>query len=226
MSPPDLPRLDQAPAHAEPRVVQFRIQSPQPSQRGGFLGRRGFLAVLSTGAMTLGVTMLGWLPLARPARAAPGTEFLDCGRYGDGQPGGPICTGAPYSPDYCGEDKWFIEGCFSTPEGQVCYEPAPICRANAETNEGRNAWRWEDGGVVYRCADGRAYRDGAPNPEVLICSARLSPASLSPTPTPSPTPSSTPPPTPRPTWTRESSPVPSARALPPLPPLLPLTPPL
>ncbi|MGH3937173.1 MAG: hypothetical protein ACRDTG_00840 [Pseudonocardiaceae bacterium] len=158
-----------------------------------FLGRRSFLAVLSAGAMTLGVTMLGWLPLARPARAQAGTEFLDCGVYGDGA-GGPICTGAPYAATYCGSDKWFRNGCYRTPEGEVCYEPATLCRAGGREGERRNAWRWVADGVTYRCADGRVRHEGAPNPETAICSATLSdsaPPSSSPAPEPSPEPSST-----------------------------------
>lgn len=163
-----------------------------------FLGRRGFLAVLSAGAMTLGVTMLGWIPLARPARAQTGTEFLDCGAYSDGA-GGPICTGAPYSPKYCGSDKWFKNGCYRTPEGEVCYEPATLCRAAGREGERRNAWRWEADGVTYRCADGRVRYEGAPNPETVICNATLSdpsPPSSSPSPEPAP-PEPSPEPSPR-----------------------------
>lgn len=170
-----------------------------------FLRRRGFLAVLGAGAMTLGVTVLGWIPLARPARAEPGTEYPDCGRYSDRYPDGSICVGAPYSPAYCGEDKWFITGCYDRPEGRVCFDPAPICRASRETNAGRNAWRWVAGDVTYRCADGYARYEGAPDPEVVICSARLSQQPPPPRPTtsapppPPPTTTSTPPPTSTPT---------------------------
>ncbi|MGH3990974.1 MAG: hypothetical protein ACRDSN_00755, partial [Pseudonocardiaceae bacterium] len=209
MSPPDIPRLDQPPPGAEPRTLQFRTQTSVG--RRGFFGRRGFLAVLGAGAMTLGITVLGWIPLARPARAEPGTEFLYCGRYGDGSPGGPICVGAPYSPDYCGDDNWFITGCFSGPRGTDCYEPAEICRVTSENGEGRNAWRWEADGVTYRCADGYAFWNGAPNPDVVICSATLTvapPPPSSSSPPTSPPPSS--PPTPPPPSSPPTSPPPSA----------------
>jgi hypothetical protein len=212
MDPTEIPRLDQPPTDAPPRALQFRDTagprgfagrrgSPgrhrSPGQRGflnsPLLGRRGFLAVLGAGAMTLALTALEWLPLARYARAEPGTEYPDCGAYGDG-PGGPICVGAPYSPRYCGSDDWFRTGCYERQEGgEVCYEPAAICRAAGRENEARNAWRWEADGISYRCADGKAYYDGAPNPEILICNATLS--SPEPSPEPEPEPTTTPPPT-------------------------------
>jgi hypothetical protein len=163
MIPPDIPRLDQPGPDAQPRGVQFR-------ETATAMGRRGFLAVIGTGAMTLGVAMLGWIPLARPARAEQGSEYLDCGRYSDG-PGGPICRGAPYSPSYCGPDKWFKNGCFGEwKDGLDCYQPRTICHAGEDMRE---AWRWEADGVVYRCADGEINYDGAPNLEQVICNATL-----------------------------------------------------
>jgi hypothetical protein len=135
------------------------------------LERRGFLAVLATGAMTLGMTLLGWIPLARPARAEEGTEYPDCGGYSDG-PGGPLCVGAYYSPSYCGDDNWFKNGCFTKSDGTLdCYEPVAACHAGGD--EGRDAWRWEANGFAYRCADGKVYHHGAPNPEFVICNATL-----------------------------------------------------
>ncbi|HEX2298207.1 MAG TPA: hypothetical protein VHH34_06780 [Pseudonocardiaceae bacterium] len=220
MTPTGIPRTDQPATGADPRVVRFRTD-PAAAQRRGFLRRRGFLGVLGGGAVTLGITMLGWIPLARPARAEPGTEFPTCGSYYNG-PGGPICIGARYSPAYCGNDGWFITGCYPRADGhQVCFQPAPICRADGENNPGRNAWRWMDGVVQYRCADGHAYWDGAPNPEMLICNAKLTPAPPPPAPPPpAPTTSPSPaPPTGPPTF-------PALPALPALPSLsnLPLLP--
>ena len=189
MRPIEIPRFDLRPADAQPRLVQFR--------ESGRLSRRGFLAVLGAGAMTLGMTVLGWIPLARPARAEPGTEFMDCGTYGDG-PGGPLCYGAPYSPRYCGEDKWFLTGCYRHPEGQACYEPVEFCRAAGPDGGYRNAWRWESDNIIWRCADGQVYWEGAPSPDTVICNAKLAPAQpTSPEPT-APPPSSSP--DPRPTW--------------------------
>ncbi|MBV9011015.1 MAG: hypothetical protein JO272_03000 [Pseudonocardiales bacterium] len=134
--------------------------------------RRGFMAVTSTAAMTLGLTVLGWIPLARPARAEQGSEYPNCGRYNDG-PGGPICYGAPYSPSYCGPDNWFKDGCFGDwDNGLTCYRPRRICRAGEEAT---NAWLWKADDVVYRCADGEIHYPGAPNLEQVICSARLRP---------------------------------------------------
>ena len=158
MIPPDIPRLDQPGADPRPRVVRFTDASQ--------LHRRGFLAVASTAAMTLGLTMLGWIPLARPARAEQGSEYPDCGRYHYG-PHGPTCIGAPYSESYCESDKWFRNGCY----GQDCYQPRAICRAGAES---RNAWLWKSDGWTFRCADGDVQYSGAPNLEKLVCSARLS----------------------------------------------------
>jgi hypothetical protein len=163
MIPPDIPRLDQPGPDAQPRAVQFR-------DTGTALPRRGFLAVIGTAAMTLGITMLGWIPLARPARAKQGGEYLGCGSYSNG-PGGPICDGAPYSPSYCGPDKWFKNGCFGKWEdGLDCYQPRTICHAGEDMRE---AWRWEADGVVYRCADGEINYAGAPNLEQVICNATL-----------------------------------------------------
>jgi hypothetical protein len=159
----EIPRLDQPGADAGPRVVQFPNAGPG-------LPRRGFLAVLSSAAMTLGLTVLGWIPLARPARAEPGSEYPDCGRYSDG-PGGPICYGAPYSPSYCGPDQWFKSGCDGKwHDGLDCYQPRMICRAGEEPRDG---WRWSSDGVVYRCADGEIHYNGAPNLEQVICNAPL-----------------------------------------------------
>ena len=159
----DIPRLDQPGPDARPRAVQFR-------HAGTDLHRRGFLAIAGTAAMTLGLTMLGWIPLARPARAEQGSEYPDCGRYSDG-PGGPICYGAPYSPSYCGPDQWFKNGCYGKwHEGLDCYDPTRICRAGEEP---LNGWRWKADGVVYRCTDGEIHYNGAPNLEQVICNASL-----------------------------------------------------
>ncbi|MGH3776384.1 MAG: hypothetical protein ACRDRR_11735 [Pseudonocardiaceae bacterium] len=163
MIPPEVPRLDQPGPDPQPRTVQFRDTAT-------VLRRRGFLAVIGTAAMALGMTMLGWIPLARPARAEQGSEYPDCGRYNNG-PGGPICHGAPYSPSYCGPDRWFKNGCFGNWEdGLDCYQPVTICQADEDMRE---AWRWEADGVVYRCADGQINYDGAPNLEQVICNASL-----------------------------------------------------
>jgi hypothetical protein len=164
---PDIPRLDQAGADPQPRVVQFR-------DAGTELHRRGFLAVVGTAAMTLGLTMLGWIPLARPAWADEGTEYPDCGRYHYG-PHGPTCIGAPYSESYCGLDRWFRTGCYGDGKGgEDCYQPHAICRSGPEA---RNAWLWKSDGLTYRCADGEVHYNGAPNWEQLVCSATLSEAS-------------------------------------------------
>lgn len=177
---------------------RHRSAEPRDLPPGRFLGRRGFLAVLGAGAMTLAMSMLEWLPLARTAGADPGSEYPDCGVYGDG-PGGPICVGAPYSPQNCGPDNWFRTGCYNRPEGgEVCYQAAVICRAAGRENEARNAWRWVLDGVTYRCADGKAYYEGAPNPEIMICSATLSSPEPEPTPAPAPTPAPEPEPSPPP----------------------------
>ncbi|HEY6424080.1 MAG TPA: hypothetical protein VIY28_12700 [Pseudonocardiaceae bacterium] len=160
---PDIPQLDQPGPYAAPRLVQFR-------DAGTAMQRRGFLAVACTAAMTLGMTVLGWIPLARPARAEQGTEYPNCGHYSDG-PGGPICNGAPYSPSYCAEDNWFKNGCFGNwKDGLDCYQPRTICRAG---DEPLNAWLWKADGVVYRCADGEIHYNGAPNLEQVICNATL-----------------------------------------------------
>ncbi|HEX8758474.1 MAG TPA: hypothetical protein VF734_00555 [Pseudonocardiaceae bacterium] len=176
MTAHDIPRIDQPPCGAQPRAVQFRDAAPA-------LHRRRFLAVVGTAAMALSVTMLGWIPLARPARAQQGSEYLDCGRYNNG-PGGPICHGAPYSPSYCGSDRWFKNGCFGNwDDGLDCYQPRTICRAGEEQRE---AWRWEADGVAYRCADGEINYSGAPNLEQVICNAPLPQPEMAPSPSPEP----------------------------------------
>jgi hypothetical protein len=159
----EIPRLDQPSSGAPPRAVQFH-NAPVA------LHRRGFLTVVSAAALTLGLTMLSWIPLARPARALQGTEYPDCGRYSNG-PEGQICHGAPYSPSYCGTDNWFKYGCFDSSDGaRDCYQPRTLCRAGEELRE---AWRWEVDGRSYRCADGEIQYHGAPNPELVICNALL-----------------------------------------------------
>ncbi|HET9257048.1 MAG TPA: hypothetical protein VFO16_17875 [Pseudonocardiaceae bacterium] len=163
MAPVEIPRLDRPDPGAGPRVVRFLEGGAQAS-------RRGFLAVLGTAAMTLGLTVLGWIPLARLARADPGSEYPDCGRYSDG-PGGPICYGAPYSPSYCGEDRWFKTGCYGKwDNGLDCYQPRLICKAGPEPRDG---WRWKADGVEYRCSDGEIHYSGAPNLEQVICNATM-----------------------------------------------------
>lgn len=210
MTPADIPRSDRPAPGAPPRALRFHTdpppgrhrRSPGRGQPGrgllglGFLGRRGFLGVLGAGAMTLGVTMLGWIPLARRAQAEEGTEFPDCGRYSNG-PGGPICLGSRYSPSYCGADNWFLTGCYVRRGFGVCFTPIAICRAGVDSDEKRNAWRWMNEGIEYRCADGHAFWEGAPNPELVICSARL---------TPEPPPSSTPEPSEPPSLPSPTSP--------------------
>lgn len=179
MTSPGIPSLDRS--HLDRPPLDRPPLDRSSRSRGVRLRRRGFLAVLGAGAMTLGLTMLGWIPLARPARAEPGTEYPYCGIYTDGQPGGSICVGAPYSPQYCGSDNWFKTGCESGSDGEeICYQPVRACRADGEDSSARNAWRWEADGVTYRCADGRVTRAGAPNSEFVICSARLTAAPSSP----------------------------------------------
>lgn len=163
MIPVDIPRLEAPGSDAQPRVVRFQ-------DIGTGMHRRGFLAIVGSAAMTLGLTVLGWIPLARPARAEQGNEYPDCGRYADGV-GGPICYGSPYSPSYCGPDQWFKDGCYGDwNKGLDCYSPASICRAGEESLQG---WRWMADGVTYRCADGTIQYSGAPNLEDVICSATL-----------------------------------------------------
>lgn len=160
----DVPRIDQPGDGVAPRTVQFRDAAPS-------VRRRRFLAVIGTAGVTLGLTVLGWIPLARPARAEEGSEYPECGRYSKG-PDGPLCYGAPYSRSYCGSDRWFKNGCYGNwKDGLDCYQPRTICRAGGEP---RNGWRWKDGDTVYRCADGEVHYAGAPNFEQLICSATLS----------------------------------------------------
>lgn len=162
MSLAEIPRIDQPGPDAAPRAVQFTNSLALP--------RRGFLQVAGTAAMTLGLTVLGWIPLARPARAEAGSEYPHCGRYHP--KGGGICYGAPFSPSYCGEDNWFKEGCYGQwDQGLNCYTPRTVCRAQEEP---RNAWRWRSNGVEYRCADGEIQYSGAPNLEPVICNATLS----------------------------------------------------
>jgi hypothetical protein len=161
--PANIPSIDQPGSDAPPRVMQFSDTEPR-------VRRRGFLRVVGTAAMTLGLTVLGWIPLARPARADRGSEHPDCGRYNDGA-GGPICYGAPYSPSYCGRDQWFKNGCFGDWDGELtCYQPSTVCRAGGEA---RDAWLWKADDVVYRCADGDVHYNGAPNIEQVICNAVL-----------------------------------------------------
>ncbi len=182
MTPHEIPRLDQPSPGAQPRAVQFR-DTPVA------LHRRGFLAVIGAAAMTLGLTMLGWIPLARPARALQGTEYPGCGRYSNA-PDELICHGAPYSPSYCGTDNWFKYGCFgSSDDTRDCYQPRTLCRAGEELTE---AWRWEADGRTYRCADGEIQYYGAPNPEQVICSALLPQPESQPEPQQEETPSSAP----------------------------------
>lgn len=159
----DIPQLDAPGPDPRPRVVRFRDTGPG-------MQRRGFLAIVGTAAMTLGLTVLGWIPLARPARAELGREYPNCGRYTDG-PGGPICYGAPYSPSYCGPDQWFKNGCYGNwDKGLDCYSPAAICRPGEGDFE---AWLWKADSVTYRCADGTIQYNGAPNLEDVICNANL-----------------------------------------------------
>ncbi|HEY3894060.1 MAG TPA: hypothetical protein VGL88_01695 [Pseudonocardiaceae bacterium] len=158
----DIPRVDQPGPDPQPRAVQFTTILT--------LRRRGFLSVAGTAAMTLGLTVLGWIPLARPARAEVGSEYPNCGRYSNG-PGGPICYGAPYSSKYCGPDNWFMEGCYGDwDNGLDCYQARTVCRAEAEP---RNGWRWKADSIEYRCADGEIHYSGAPNLEQVICNAAL-----------------------------------------------------
>lgn len=151
------------PGGDQPRGTRFRIPSPR-------LRRRGFIGVLGGGAMTLSLTMLGWIPFARSARAEEGTEYLTCGVFD----GDPICIGGHTSPIYCGEDNWFRNGCVTNDDGFTdCYEPLSICGADGPD---RNAWRWDYEGITFRCADGDVEFEGAPSDELVICSARLGPA--------------------------------------------------
>ncbi|MDQ4102317.1 MAG: hypothetical protein M3186_00855 [Actinomycetota bacterium] len=163
MNAADIPLIEAPGPDAPPRAVQFSGRAPA-------VRRRGFLRIVGTAATTLGLTVLGWIPLARPAKAEQGSEHPDCGRYNDG-PGGVICYGAPYSPSYCGRDKWFKDGCFGDWDDELtCYQPRTICRAGGEA---RDAWLWTADNAVYRCADGDVHYDGAPNLEQVICNAVL-----------------------------------------------------
>ncbi len=154
----EVPLLDvEPPGHYELRRVVCASVSDQ-------VGRRGILRVIAAGGMALGLTVLGWLPLARRAFAAVGTEHLDCASFSyDGL----ICTPAVYSPDNCGADGWFRAGCEADANGEyTCFRPVTSC-------DGRNAWRWRDAGTEYRCADGEVKLPGSPRWDYRICNAVL-----------------------------------------------------
>ena len=149
-----IPDFDTRTVEDVPRVVAPLAATP--------VRRRPLLKGALTGSMTLAVTMIGWIPLAKPARAAVGTEYTTgCGGYSyDGK----LCTGASYSSGYCGSDKWFKNGCFRAPDNYVdCYAPTKACGSPA-----RNAWRWSG----YRCADGY-YTPYGQSRIFRICSAKL-----------------------------------------------------
>lgn len=152
----DVPDLDVEPPGDYPLR---RVLSAAP----GAIGRRVFLRVIAAGGMTLGVTVLGWLPPARWAMATVGTEHRTCGvfRYDN-----MICAPEIYSPDNCGSDGWFRDGCAFSDHDYECYRPVTAC-------DDRNAWRWVDGEVEYRCADGEVKILGAPGWDFRICNAEL-----------------------------------------------------
>lgn len=152
-----IPDFETRTAEDVPRALDAAAATP--------VRRRPLLKGALTGSMTLAVTVIGWIPLAKPARATVGTEYTanncsDAGYSYDGK----LCTGAPYSSGYCGSDKWFKNGCFRAPDNYVdCYAPTKICGSPA-----RNAWRWSG----YRCADGY-YTPYGQSRLFRICSAKL-----------------------------------------------------
>lgn len=136
----------------EPRRVAFEAVTK--------MGRRGFMGVLAAGGMALGLTALSWIPVGRRARASAGSEYYDCNIYSYEDQ---LCVGAPYGPHYCGDDKWFKNGCFQDSDGNVdCYRPIQACND-------RNAWRWDG----WRCADGEVQWSGTDSWLFYICSAAL-----------------------------------------------------
>jgi hypothetical protein len=143
-----------------PPVGPYEARQIQPGTSG--LSRRSFLRAFGLGGMALGMTVVGWIPKARRAYAVAGTEYTNCHTY---QYNGMICTPAVYSASYCGGDKWFKNGCYNVGDGFTrCYRPIAVC-------EGRNAWRWFEGGTNYRCADGETKLNGDASWTFKICSA-------------------------------------------------------
>lgn len=154
-----VPDIDVAPgSDYAPRLTTFVASS---------LERRSFLKVVGIGGVTLGMTVLGWLPTGRRAAATVGTEYTNCSKflYSDSQ----FCDPAVYSASYCGTDKWFKNGCFHVSDGFYdCYRPIVACNS-------RNAWRWDHtpSGRIYRCADGEVKFSGTSTYAFRICSAVL-----------------------------------------------------
>lgn len=172
---PAIPSFDEAPASSwTPRAVT----APAPARGPGAMRRRAFLRTLGAGGMTLGLTVLGWLPSARQrqASATVGTEYLHCAGYEND--GGYVtntilCYGFPYSSMYCGADGWFKNGWFRDPGDNSLdlYVPRTIC---GDGYPARNGWRWtHTNGVTYRCTDGYIYWNGTGTPYAVICSKAL-----------------------------------------------------
>jgi hypothetical protein len=152
----EVPRIDVPPAAGGERSrITPLLSTPA--------GRRSVVKGLLVGAMTLSGTIVSWVPLARPASATVGTEYLSCDAAGYTY-NGSICIGAPTSATWCGNDKWFKDGCFRQVDGFVdCFQPIKICGIN-----NRNAWRWSG----HRCADGQ-YKPSGGSWVTRICNATL-----------------------------------------------------
>jgi hypothetical protein len=136
----------------EPSEILTRLRDVTP-------GRRTVLRSAVGLGGALGLAALGWLPpmRQRAASANVGTEHMSCkpSSY-DG-----ICTGAPYSKDWCGADGWFKN-----------YHDSVISMGPIKACSSRNAWRWPSGGKTYRCADGQVQPRGG-SAQLKICSWKL-----------------------------------------------------
>ncbi|HEX8630151.1 MAG TPA: hypothetical protein VF755_18490 [Catenuloplanes sp.] len=119
--------------------------------------RRSLLKTAGVLGTALAISVISSVPerLLPKALARVGTQWTDCNIYSYD---GIVCTGADYSPNYCGGDGWFLQY-----YGQT-YSSWPVTRCN-----GRNAWWWYHYRQTFRCADG--YRQyGSASPVFLICS--------------------------------------------------------
>lgn len=148
----DIPSIDERPAgRVEPSAVGEALRSRS--------SRRTVLRFVGGAGMTIGLTVMGWLPPLRKAHAdwySRYPEYLDCAGYFSPST---VCTPPTWyiSPNVCNLVNFHRDDSASG----TCYSYTHS--VHKTTCGGRNAWRWDD----TRCSDGHifyqdcggAYRD-------------------------------------------------------------------
>lgn len=167
LTPQTVPAADGPPDAATTDAATTRPSQIRRTLMRRSMGRRALLRLGLGGGIAVGMSVIGWLPPARPRSAAAAREHLNCSIY---TYDGVLCIGGAVSTAYCSAgwhrgDYVRFDSC-----NWRNYNPL-VTRCS-----GLAAWRWPHGTQLWRCADGERWQQlncGTVTHIYTICSHRL-----------------------------------------------------